>query len=302
MYWSVTVDFSRGSAFLKYWKAGALVSTNVSRTPQISRTWWCRCLMFCRQIYGSVRKFSLSLSVYVCVSRCGSNPEAGIDRHAGDVEGSEVSSLDDVAKQDAGMYGIVGALDRLNRLATVVRRFLTIREGERVLDFAVKQPSNDFRRIISSTIQFLYPTSAESLRAQLVDSIVYRRQRILWRRRNNQLQASSKGRDATGRVPKFSLAAECPPVFESPSGKSMITCGYCLEDLEVHPEAINDGMKSSWRFDLLLAQARIRRHADFNQQPLVGRPDAIRLRLRGVLWLSGFDLFCKARRVEKAHV
>ncbi|KAL6413099.1 protein kinase [Ilyonectria robusta] len=176
------------------------------------------------------------------------NLKLSIDRHTPtDASGSETSSLDDVAKCDVGMYGIVGAVDRLNRLAIVIRRFLSTSEGERVLDFATKQTPDDFRRIISLTIQFLYPTSAKPLRAQLIDSIVYRRQRILWCRRKNQQPTPSKGSSAKGRFSSFSLTAECPAVSESPGGKSIITCSYCLKDLELPKRVTGEEKESLWR-------------------------------------------------------
>ncbi|KAI8634154.1 hypothetical protein F5Y19DRAFT_412147 [Xylariaceae sp. FL1651] len=87
-------------------------------------------------------------------------------------------------EDDGAMYGITGAIDRLHRLAVAIRQSPRTDEAERVRNFASKQEPDDFPSIISSMMLFLFHRAESTLRAQLVDSIVYRRHRMLWARRH----------------------------------------------------------------------------------------------------------------------
>lgn len=112
------------------------------------------------------------------------------------------------------MYGITGAVDRLHRLAVAIRKSPRTDEVERVRNFASKQKTDGFPGILSAMIQFFFPDAEQTLQAQLVESIVYRRYRMLWslrhskklgqQRRTKEDSQTIKEKPATQRVEQSS--------------------------------------------------------------------------------------------------
>ncbi|KAF5021966.1 hypothetical protein F66182_6006 [Fusarium sp. NRRL 66182] len=105
-----------------------------------------------------------------------------------------VQNMDE--KEDAAMYGINGAIDRLHRLAMFIRespRTDEVDEVERVRNFVSKRQPDGFSEIMSAMIQFLLPDTEKTLQSQLADSIVYRRHRLLWRRRHARKLGHERG-------------------------------------------------------------------------------------------------------------
>jgi hypothetical protein len=96
-------------------------------------------------------------------------------------------SLDDgssevAAKNDGAMVGITGSMDRLGRLAFIIRTPSKPAAVERVLRFSRKRQPDGFGDVILALIKWRFPaeTMAESLQVQLASSIVYRRDRLLY--------------------------------------------------------------------------------------------------------------------------
>ncbi|KAF2969199.1 hypothetical protein GQX73_g4309 [Xylaria multiplex] len=81
---------------------------------------------------------------------------------------------------DASLYGITGAIDRLERLRVMITLPPLTDEIHHVREFAKRQAPDDFYDVTLMEMKFLFPEAEESLRVQLARSIVYRRHRILW--------------------------------------------------------------------------------------------------------------------------
>ena len=92
------------------------------------------------------------------------------------------SSAEVVAENDAAMAGITGSMDRLGRLAFIIRTPSKPAAVERVLRFSRKRQPDGFGDVILALIKWRFPaeTMAESLQVQLASSIVYRRNRLLY--------------------------------------------------------------------------------------------------------------------------
>lgn len=118
------------------------------------------------------------------------------------------------------MYGITGAVDRLHRLAVAIRQSPRTDEVERVRVFTSKQQPDGFAHVISAMMQFLFPDAEKTLRAQLVESIVYRRHRMLWSRRHSR----KLGQERKPEKGQSSVEVETSAPNENPSsGTSVIT-------------------------------------------------------------------------------
>ncbi|RSL48343.1 hypothetical protein CEP54_012970 [Fusarium duplospermum] len=109
------------------------------------------------------------------------NLEHGIKRHR--VTAQNESDSETSAASDGAIVGIAGAMDRLNRLAHIIRRSSKPSKVERVLDFARKRQPGDFGNKILDLIKSKFHSMAESLQVQLASSIVYRRNRLLYQNR-----------------------------------------------------------------------------------------------------------------------
>ncbi|KAI1125118.1 hypothetical protein F5Y10DRAFT_268459 [Nemania abortiva] len=107
------------------------------------------------------------------------------------------------SEPDDALYGITGAIERLERLAMVIRPFPQVDEVDRVRNFASKQKPDGFYDAILATIEFLFPGAEKTLQVQLTESIVYRRHRLLWNRRNSKVFgrqiADTEDRSSTGK-------------------------------------------------------------------------------------------------------
>ena len=92
------------------------------------------------------------------------------------------SSAEVVVENDGAMVGITGSMDRLGRLAFIIRTPSKPAAVERVLRFSRKRQPDGFGDVILALIKWRFPaeTMAESLQVQLASSIVYRRDRLLY--------------------------------------------------------------------------------------------------------------------------
>ncbi|KAI0153426.1 hypothetical protein BJ166DRAFT_356418 [Pestalotiopsis sp. NC0098] len=87
-------------------------------------------------------------------------------------------------ESDPVLFGILGAVDRLHRIATAIRRAPRTDEVERVRLFASKRSPDDFLGIMFAIVRFWFPDAEKPLQSQLAESVVYRRHRMLWSRRH----------------------------------------------------------------------------------------------------------------------
>ncbi|KAL2670054.1 hypothetical protein Neosp_014935 [[Neocosmospora] mangrovei] len=81
------------------------------------------------------------------------------------------------------------AIDRLQRLAAIIRRSSTSTLSSRVKTFAVKSDvaeNTEFNRLIRLRIKGVLPGISESLAGQLLESISHRRHRLLYQRRHQK--------------------------------------------------------------------------------------------------------------------
>lgn len=130
------------------------------------------------------------------------------------------------------VYGILGAIDRLHRLAATIRHPSRSDDVDRVQKYSQRQPSDGFDEIILLIINFKFPDAPESLRIQLVKSIIYRRNRLRYHQ-NHQSKLATERKDAAapaklpaktdplpkhGRVPSQEPARESP---QAPKAKSV---------------------------------------------------------------------------------
>ncbi|KAM0549948.1 hypothetical protein ACHAPJ_009195 [Fusarium lateritium] len=103
-------------------------------------------------------------------------------------------------EQDAAMYGIHGAVSRLQRLAMTIREAPKndeVEEVKRVRNFVSKRNPDGFSEVMTAMVQFLFPDIEKTFQSQLIDSITYRRHRLLWRRRHSQkLRHERQDKDA----------------------------------------------------------------------------------------------------------
>ncbi|KHN96556.1 Protein kinase-like domain protein [Metarhizium album ARSEF 1941] len=99
------------------------------------------------------------------------------------------SAVDTIPDHDAIVSGILGSIDRLHRLAVVIRHSPRTDEAQRVQNFASKLDPHveaDFFHFIFECLRYLFPDAEKTLLSQLRDSIVYRRNRLLWNRRHTE--------------------------------------------------------------------------------------------------------------------
>ena len=86
-------------------------------------------------------------------------------------------------RQDA-LYGLDGALERLNRLSVIIRRSSKGSLNRKVKAYAAKHEADtaEFEEKIKTILAFLFPTVNEGLSQQLRKSITYRHSRLLYER------------------------------------------------------------------------------------------------------------------------
>lgn len=110
------------------------------------------------------------------------------------------------------MYGIIGAITRLNRLAIIIRHSPRLDEMGNVQNFAAKQDPDvevGFSAFVSKTLRDVFPNSEETLRSQLAESVIYRRHRLLW-----NLRRARKLAEARQKENPVKLIIEKPPTFD----------------------------------------------------------------------------------------
>ena len=96
-------------------------------------------------------------------------------------------SPDAAAKSDVALHGIAASIERLHRLAVVIRQPLRRDEVEKVQKFASRRDPDGFDDLIFAAIDFKFGEHAtETLRVQLAKSVVYRRNRLMYQQRHQK--------------------------------------------------------------------------------------------------------------------
>jgi len=119
-------------------------------------------------------------------------PPRGPDT-ADQVPGVDAQDLDQGTSIEAAiMNGIYGAIDRLDRLGLAIRQAPRTDEQARIQKFAKMHESDGFSVVVSELVQRSFPLAEQSLRTQLVESIPYRRYRLLWDLRHSRKLAQRR--------------------------------------------------------------------------------------------------------------
>jgi hypothetical protein len=127
-----------------------------------------------------------------------------------------ISAYKGTGEDDSAVYGITGALDRLQRLALAIRSPPSTNEVETVQGFANKQRPDGFRELMSTMIRYLFPEAEKTLQNQIVETIVYRRNWLLWRRRHNKKLRQSR------KEPSSQSQKEAPAGVQTPKPRQYL--------------------------------------------------------------------------------
>lgn len=124
----------------------------------------------------------------------------GIRRHSFVNQEDDDSPTTQPVEEDGAMVGITGAMDRLDRLAFIIRTTSRPKQDEvqRVLDSRLKREPDGFDEVIFALIKHRFPTevAAPSLQTQLASSIIYRRNRLIHQAKHEaKLQAERDNPD-----------------------------------------------------------------------------------------------------------
>ncbi|KAL6900092.1 hypothetical protein GGI43DRAFT_384268 [Trichoderma evansii] len=174
--------------FLSYSKISSPYAARVSAYQRRFMTWASFLGVFASESASLDRRLEFSPEikefVMAMLRLLQTNLERALVRHISVHTAS--GHMAEEVKDDGAMYGITGAVDRLHRIAMAIRESPRTDEAERMRNFASKQPSDDFSGILTAMMQFLFPNAERTLRIQLVESIVYRRYRMLWNQRHSK--------------------------------------------------------------------------------------------------------------------
>lgn len=116
-------------------------------------------------------------------------------------------------------------MDRLHRLATIIRGGPRNDEAQVVHRFASRSEPDGFFDVISALIAFQYAEGRQQLHRQLAKTVVYRRHRLLYNLKHQQ---------------KLSK-----PRTEAKSGSAVIEKSLRIEGDQVRPEHIDRGTTTS---------------------------------------------------------
>ncbi|KJK79269.1 hypothetical protein H634G_05509 [Metarhizium anisopliae BRIP 53293] len=160
-----------------------------------------------------------------------------------------------VVETDAAMFGITGAISRLERLVPIIqiRESPVAREAMLVRRLVAKEWSNDYAPRISKSIQAKFPRAEPTLLAQLILSILYRRCRLIYhlsksdkpqyeKGTENAAPSARRSRQQDMADDKFSYPPSYPDPPEVAHGEGKSKCPYCLNT--VIPQSEN---REQWR-------------------------------------------------------
>lgn len=90
---------------------------------------------------------------------------------------------------EAALEAVQEAIDRLQRLAIIIRRSSSVTIASRVKNYALKTDAaenDEFNKLILMRLNGILPAMSESLAGQLLESIAHRRLRLLYQRRHQK--------------------------------------------------------------------------------------------------------------------
>ncbi|KAL2694699.1 hypothetical protein Neosp_001285 [[Neocosmospora] mangrovei] len=94
--------------------------------------------------------------------------------------------------QKGPMYGIKGAIDRLNFMATMIVGDPRARELQDVRGFASKREPDGFLGVIMALTHYHFPQAPPSLHLQLAKSVAYRRNWLLYQQQHSRKLAKPR--------------------------------------------------------------------------------------------------------------
>jgi hypothetical protein len=113
--------------------------------------------------------------------------------------------------QKGPMYGIKGAIDRLNRMAAMIRGDPRADEVQVVRRFASKREPAGFLGVIMALTQYHFPKAPASLHLQLAKSVAYRRDWLLYQRQHSKKLAKPR---TPRNVPPLPIIVEPEPASQ----------------------------------------------------------------------------------------
>lgn len=126
-------------------------------------------------------------------------------------------TTDVLGSDDAALVGILGSVDRLGRLALLVRAPSKPDEMQRVLNSRLKREPDGFEKVILTLINYKFSSEKgcsmpESLQRQLASSVAYRRDRLIYELRHdkklgadrNESNVSESAPTVMGKLPEMS--------------------------------------------------------------------------------------------------
>jgi hypothetical protein len=131
---------------------------------------------------------------------------------------------------DGAIYGILGSIDRLHRLAATIRQPASSDDMEKVQNFARKQGPDAFDDIVFLIINFKFPRAAETLQIQLAKSVIYRRNRLRYQQ-SHQIKLATSRKDENPAANPLTLGS---------SPKTDPTSPHKLHqgDMDTHPKSV----------------------------------------------------------------
>lgn len=121
---------------------------------------------------------------------------------------------------DGAIIGITGSIDRLSRLALMIRASSKTDEVDRVRRWSQNQKPDGFGEVILAMIKHRFSSEifsmAESLQVQLATSIVYRRNRLLYQTRHESKLRADRNKENISESSPTTLQQDASRrVFES---------------------------------------------------------------------------------------
>ncbi|RMJ10266.1 hypothetical protein CDV36_010103 [Fusarium kuroshium] len=118
---------------------------------------------------------------------------------------------------EAALKAVQEAIDRLQRLGTMIRRSSTVTIASRVKNYAFKADAaenDEFNKLILLRVKGILPGISESLAIQLLESISHRRLRLLYQQRHQrklERQRPGRSNQSLSREPEMENQKSDPP-------------------------------------------------------------------------------------------
>ncbi|SPO05897.1 uncharacterized protein DNG_08586 [Cephalotrichum gorgonifer] len=154
------------------------------------------------RLAGAPEMKELVMSMLAVLRR---NLERGTKRHRLVAQKEIGPDAEATAESDGAIIGITGSIDRLSRLALIIRASSKPEGVERILRSSRKREPDGFDDVIFALVKWRFPPvdpTDESLQVQLASSIIYRRNRLRYQfRHETKLSADRNDETESETVP-----------------------------------------------------------------------------------------------------